>query len=43
MEALDGLPPDRREHAEQVADRMAHGSYKKTDYWQKHEATKLSH
>lgn len=43
MEALDGLPPDRREYAEQVADRMAHGSYKKTDYWQKHEATKRSH
>lgn len=43
MDDLDDLRPDRQKYAEQVADRMAHGSYKNTPYWKKHEAAKYLH
>lgn len=45
MDIIDELPPDSgdRKCTELIANRMVHGSYQKTDYWQKHEAAKHSH
>lgn len=43
IDILDDLPPDRRAFAEAFADQLAGGDFKKTSYWQRHEAAKHLH
>jgi len=43
IDILDDLPQDRRASAEAFADQIAGGDFKKTSYWQRHEAAKHLH